>query len=98
MNDVPPILAAAAAGVPGTADQLLPLVYDELRRLAAHRMAREPGGQTLDATALVHEAYLRLAAADPERRGGGPRALLPPAPPAEGRPPGGTARPKGAPQ
>jgi RNA polymerase sigma factor (TIGR02999 family) len=51
---------AAERGDPSAADQLLPLVYDELRRLAAQRLAHEPVGQTLQATALVHEAYLRL--------------------------------------
>jgi RNA polymerase sigma factor (TIGR02999 family) len=64
MNDVTRILSAAAAGDPQAADQLLPLVYGELRRLAARKMARESGGQTLDATALVHEAYLRLVDAE----------------------------------
>jgi RNA polymerase sigma factor (TIGR02999 family) len=60
MSDVTHILAAIDRGDPRAADQLLPLVYDELRRLAAAQMAREKPGQTLDATALVHEAYLRL--------------------------------------
>ena len=60
MNDVTRILSAAAHGDPTAAEQLLPLVYDELRRLAAQRLAREKPGQTLQATALVHEAYLRL--------------------------------------
>jgi RNA polymerase sigma factor (TIGR02999 family) len=60
MNDVTRILSAVAQGDPRAAEQLLPLVYDELRRLAAQRLARENPGQTLDATALVHEAYLRL--------------------------------------
>src|SRR5262245_51011338 len=60
MNDVTRILAAAGAGDPRAAEQLLPLVYDELRRLAARKMAREHAGHTLEATALVHEAYLRL--------------------------------------
>ena len=54
-------------GEPRAAEQLLPLVYDELRRLAAARLALEPSGQTLQATALVHEAYLRLVGSDPER-------------------------------
>jgi RNA polymerase sigma factor (TIGR02999 family) len=62
MHDVTRILNAAQAGDPHAADQLLPLVYHELRRLAAQRLAREKPGQTLDATALVHEAYLRLVA------------------------------------
>jgi RNA polymerase sigma factor (TIGR02999 family) len=59
-SDVTRILSAAAAGDPHAAGQLLPLVYDELRKLATRRMADEPSGQTLQATALVHEAYLRL--------------------------------------
>jgi RNA polymerase sigma factor (TIGR02999 family) len=60
MSEVTHILNAIQAGDPRAAAQLLPLVYDELRRLAAARMALEKPGQTLDATALVHEAYLRL--------------------------------------
>jgi RNA polymerase sigma factor (TIGR02999 family) len=60
MTDVTRILAAIDAGDSHAAAQLLPLVYDELRKLAAAQMAREKPGQTLDATALVHEAYLRL--------------------------------------
>jgi RNA polymerase sigma factor (TIGR02999 family) len=60
MNDVTRILDAIRAGDPQAAEQLLPVVYDELRKLAAHKMAQEKPGQTLDATALVHEAYLRL--------------------------------------
>src|SRR5262249_11667914 len=60
------LLLEAAQADPHSAEQLLPLVYDELRRLAAHRLAHEAPGQTLDATALVHEAYLRLLGADPE--------------------------------
>jgi RNA polymerase sigma factor (TIGR02999 family) len=60
MSDVPQLLSAAEAGDPQAASRLLPLVYDELRRLAAAQMAHEKPGQTLDATALVHEAYLRL--------------------------------------
>jgi RNA polymerase sigma factor (TIGR02999 family) len=62
VNDVTRILDAVAQGDPHAAADLLPLVYDELRRLAAARLAREAPGQTLDATALVHEAYLRLVA------------------------------------
>jgi RNA polymerase sigma factor (TIGR02999 family) len=61
MSDVTRILSAIEQGDPHAADQLLPLVYDELRKLAAHKLAQEKPGQTLDATALVHEAYLRLA-------------------------------------
>ena len=60
MNEVTRILDAVGQGDPRAAAQLLPLVYDELRRLAGAQMAREKPGQTLDATALVHEAYLRL--------------------------------------
>jgi RNA polymerase sigma factor (TIGR02999 family) len=60
MNEVTRILSAIETGDPHAADQLLPLVYDELRRLAAHKLAHEAPGQTLDATALVHDAYLRL--------------------------------------
>ena len=60
VNDVTHILKAIERGDPRAADQLLPLVYDELRRLAAEQLAREKPGQTLQATALVHEAYLRL--------------------------------------
>src|SRR5262245_16469020 len=55
MTDVTQVLKAIAQGDPSAAEQLLPLVYDELRRLAAHRLAHEKPGQTLDATALVHE-------------------------------------------
>src|SRR5437773_11539348 len=60
MSDVTRILSAIGAGDPQAAAQLLPLVYDELRRLAAARMAAEASGHTLQPTALVHEAYLRL--------------------------------------
>ena len=60
MSDVTRILSAIEQGDPSAADQLLPLVYDELRRLAAQKMAQEAPGQTLQATALVHEAYIRL--------------------------------------
>jgi RNA polymerase sigma factor (TIGR02999 family) len=60
MNEVTRILSAIDQGDPRAAEQLLPLVYEELRRLAAQRIARETPGQTLEATALVHEAYLRL--------------------------------------
>jgi RNA polymerase sigma factor (TIGR02999 family) len=61
MNEVTRILEAIDQGDPHAAEQLLPLVYDELRKLAAQRLAQEKPGQTLQATALVHEAYLRLA-------------------------------------
>ena len=60
MNEVTQILSAIERGEPHAADELLPMVYDELRRLAAHRMANERPGQTLQATALVHEAWLGL--------------------------------------
>jgi RNA polymerase sigma factor (TIGR02999 family) len=60
MSEVTRILTAIEQGDPAAAEQLLPLVYDELRRLAARQLAQEKSGQTLQATALVHEAYLRL--------------------------------------
>src|SRR6476660_5060213 len=60
MTEVTRILSAIEQGDPQAAEQLLPLVYDKLRRLAAQKLAHEKPGQTLDATALVHEAYLRL--------------------------------------
>ena len=60
MSDVTRILSQIESGDPAAAEQLLPLVYDELRKLAAARLAQEKPGQTLQATALVHEAYLRL--------------------------------------
>ena len=60
MDDATRLLHACAQGDPHAANELLPLVYDELRRLAAQRLAQEAPGQTLEATALVHEAYLRL--------------------------------------
>src|SRR5580698_7183343 len=60
MSDVTRILNAIEAGDPKAAELLLPLVYNELRKVAASQLAREKPGQTLDATALVHEAYLRL--------------------------------------
>jgi RNA polymerase sigma factor (TIGR02999 family) len=68
MSDVTRILSAVEQGDPQAAEQLLPLVYDELRRLAAQRMAQETPGQTLQATALVHEAYLRLVDTDKVQR------------------------------
>jgi RNA polymerase sigma factor (TIGR02999 family) len=64
MSDVTNILSAIEQGDPHAAEQLLPLVYDELRRLAAQKLAQEKPGQTLQATALVHEAYLRLVDMD----------------------------------
>ena len=63
MNDVTHILSRIDSGDPSAAEQLLPLIYDELRRLAAAKLAQEKPGQTLQATALVHEAYLRLVGA-----------------------------------
>jgi RNA polymerase sigma factor (TIGR02999 family) len=67
MSEVTRILTAIEQGEPQAASQLLPLVYDELRILAAQRLAREPEGQTLQPTALVHEAYLRLVENEPDR-------------------------------
>src|SRR5262249_37786206 len=64
MSDVTRILSATEQGDPQAASQLLPLVYDEPRTLAAQRLAHEQPGQTLQATALVHEAYLRLVGAE----------------------------------
>ena len=66
MNDVTRILSAIEQGDPKAAEALLPLVYEELRKLAAQRLAKEKTGQTLQATALVHEAYLRLVGAPRE--------------------------------
>src|SRR6516165_7273526 len=60
MNEITRILSAIEQGEPAAAEQLLPLVYEELRKLAAQKLAQEKPGQTLQATALVHEAYLRL--------------------------------------
>jgi len=67
MTDVTRILASLQRGDPHAASQLLPLIYDELRRLAANKLAQEKPGQTLQATALVHEAYLRLVGEGPEQ-------------------------------
>src|SRR5262245_40063473 len=64
MSEVTRILSAIEQGDPSAAEQLLPLVYDALRQLAAHKLAHEAPGQTLQATALVHEAYLRLVDGD----------------------------------
>jgi hypothetical protein len=64
MSDVTHILNAIESGNAKAAEQLLPLVYDELRKLAAAKMAGEAAGHTLDATALVHESYLRLVPGD----------------------------------
>jgi len=66
MNEVTRILSAIEQGDPHAAEQLLPLVYDELRKLAAQKLAHEKPNQTLQATALVHEAYLRLVGPDPK--------------------------------
>src|SRR6516162_7458625 len=68
MSEVTRILSAIEEGDPHAAEKLLPLVYDGLRKLAAQKMAREKPGQTLQATALVHEAYLRLVASRPSPR------------------------------
>jgi RNA polymerase sigma factor (TIGR02999 family) len=68
MSEVTLILSAIEQGDPNAAAQLLPLVYDELRKLAAQKLAQEKPGQTLQATALVHEAYLRLVGADQVQR------------------------------
>ena len=73
MSEVTRLLDAASQGDTQAANELLPLVYDELRRLAAHRLARGGPGQTLQATALVHEAYLRLVGDGDERRWHGGR-------------------------
>ena len=72
MADVTRILTNIVAGDPRAAAELLPLVYDELRKLAAARLAGEKAGQTLQPTALVHEAYLRLVASPDRQAGGGP--------------------------
>src|ERR1051325_8608290 len=64
MSDVTQVLSAVEQGDPHAAEQLLPLVYEELRKLAAQRLVHETPGQTLQATALVHEAYLRLVDVD----------------------------------
>jgi RNA polymerase sigma factor (TIGR02999 family) len=71
MSEVTHILSAIERGDPHAAGQLLPLVYDELRKLAAQRLAREGPGQTLQATALVHEAYLRLVGSEKGQRWSG---------------------------
>jgi RNA polymerase sigma factor (TIGR02999 family) len=70
MNEVTRVLSAIEQGDPQATEQLLPLVYDELRKLAAQKLAQEKPGQTLDATALVHEVYLRLVV--PARGAGQP--------------------------
>jgi RNA polymerase sigma factor (TIGR02999 family) len=68
MREVTRILSAIEGGDPGAAEELLPLVYEELRRLAAQKLAREKPGQTLQATALVHEAYIRLVDVEASQR------------------------------
>src|SRR5215469_12703055 len=68
MSEVTSILNSIERGDPQAASQLLPLVYDELRRLAALKLSHERPGQTLDATSLVHEAYLRLVGDESERQ------------------------------
>ena len=75
MSDVTRILDRVQQGDPKAADELLPLVYEELRKLAAAKMAQQSPGQTLQATALVHEAWLRLTGG--VRDQWRPRALLP---------------------
>ena len=70
MSDVTRILKSIEDGDPTAAEDLLPLVYDELRKLAAQRMAQENPGQTLSATALVHKVYLRLVDVFPILAGG----------------------------
>ncbi len=67
MSDITRILDRIQAGNPAATEQLLPLVYDALRQLAAHKLAQEKPGQTLQATALVHEAYLRVVQADQDQ-------------------------------
>src|SRR5580693_1188410 len=74
MNEVTRILSAIEEGDPHAVAQLLPLVYDELRKLAAGHMATEAPGHTLEATALVHAAYLRLVASPEHESGGVPFA------------------------
>jgi RNA polymerase sigma factor (TIGR02999 family) len=71
MDTITQVLNAIEQGDPQAAEQLLPLVYDELRRLAAHRLAGEGPGHTLEPTALVHEAYLKLVGPDPQRHWNG---------------------------
>src|SRR5262249_52364028 len=86
MSDVTRILSAIEHGDTSAAEQLLPLVYDELRQLASQKLAHEQPGQTLQATALVHEAYLRLVGGEtPHRSAARPQARPPP--PGEAPPP-----------
>jgi hypothetical protein len=76
MSAMTQILSAVERGDPQAAEQLLPLVYKELRRLAARKLAHESPGQTFQATALVHEAYLRLVGDVPDRQWNGRPPLL----------------------
>ena len=80
MSDVTRILSQIESGDPSAAEQLLPLVYDELRKLAAAKLAQEKPGQTLQATALVHDAYIRLVDVEKASTGtaGGIFSQLPP--------------------
>src|SRR5213596_2107608 len=71
MIEITQILSRIESGAPGAAEHLLPLVYHELRQLAAARLAHEKPGQTLDATALVHEAYLRLVGGEQPQKWNG---------------------------
>jgi hypothetical protein len=80
MSDVTRILSAIEQDDPSVAEQLLPLVYDEFRKLAAQRLAQEKPGQTLQATALVHEAYLRLVDTPTPVRGTAAATSSPPPP------------------
>ena len=80
MNEVTRVLSAIEQGDPHAAEQLLPLVYDELRKLAAQKLAQEKPGQTLQATALVHEAYLRLVDTGRRSTGIAGATSLPPQP------------------
>src|SRR6266704_2324691 len=68
MSEVTQIIEAIARGDKHASEQLLPMIYQELRSLAANKLAQEPPGQTLEATALVHEAYVRLVDADEEQK------------------------------
>ena len=76
MTDVTQILSQIEDGDPSAAEQLLPLVYDELRKLAAAKLAQEKPGQTLQATALVHDAYIRLVDVDKAQHWDSRRPLL----------------------
>ena len=66
MTEVTKIINAIEQGIPNAAEDLLPLIYDELRKLAKSKLAKEPAGQTIQATALVHDAYLRLVGSIPD--------------------------------